>query len=69
MCIRVGKDHPQMIARKRNGSLIMERSVLYVVVAVLLVGIAVGGFAWYDHKRNTVLEVNVGQHGLSVQKN
>ena len=47
----------------------MERSVLYAVIAVLVVGIAVGGFAWYDHQRNTLLEVNVGQHGLSVQKN
>jgi hypothetical protein len=47
----------------------MERTVLYVVIAVLLIGIAVGGFAYYDHKRNTVLEVNVGPHGLTVQKN
>ena len=47
----------------------MERSVLYAVIAVLLVGVAVGGFAWYDHKRNTLLEVDVGKHGLSVQKN
>jgi len=47
----------------------MERSALYAVIAVLVVGIAVGGFAWYNHQRNTLLEVNVGQHGLSVQKN
>jgi hypothetical protein len=47
----------------------MERSVLYVVLAVLIIGIGIGGFAWYDHKRNTLLEVDVGTHGVSVQKN
>ena len=47
----------------------MERSVLYVIIVVLLVGIAVGGFAWYQHKQNTLLEVGVGNHGISVQKN
>ena len=47
----------------------MERSVLYVIIAVLVVGIGVGGYAWYDHKRDTVLELNVGQSGISVQKN
>lgn len=47
----------------------MERSILYVIIAVLVVGIGVGGYAWYDHKKSTVLEVNVGQGGISVQKN
>jgi hypothetical protein len=47
----------------------MSRNVLSVIVVILVVVIAVGGFAWYDHQRRTVLEVNVGQHGLSVQKN
>ncbi len=47
----------------------MSRSVLYVVIAVLVVGIGVLGFAYYDHKRNTVLEIDVGPHGITVQKN
>jgi hypothetical protein len=47
----------------------MSRSALYAVVAVLLVGIGVAGFAYYQHQQNTLLEVNVGSHGLSIQKN
>jgi hypothetical protein len=69
MCIRMGNGHDQMMSAFAEDDRSMERSVLYGVIAVLLVGIAVGGFAWYDHKRNTVLEVGVGGHGISVQKN
>ena len=47
----------------------MSRNALYAVIFVLLAGIAVGGFAYYQHERNTLLEVSVGQHGLTVQKN
>ncbi|MEJ0018724.1 MAG: hypothetical protein WDN25_19625 [Acetobacteraceae bacterium] len=42
---------------------------MYVIIAVLVVGIGVGGYAYYDHKRNTVLEIGVGQDKISVQKN
>jgi hypothetical protein len=47
----------------------MGRSFLYVVIAAPVVGLGAAGFAYYEHKRNTLLEVNVGQHGISVQKN
>ena len=39
------------------------------LIAVLVVGIGVAGFAYYQHKQNTLLEVNVGQHGVTIQKN
>ncbi len=47
----------------------MSRTALYVVIAVLVAVIGVAGFAYYDHKRNTLLEVDVGKAGISVQKN
>jgi cell division protein FtsL len=47
----------------------MSRNALSVLLIVLVVAIAAAGFVWYDHQRRTVLEVNVGDHGISVQKN
>jgi len=47
----------------------MSRTALYVVIAVLVCGIGAAGIAYYEHKRNTLMEVDVGQHGISVQKN
>ena len=47
----------------------MSRNFLYAVIAVLVVGIGVAGFAYYQHKQNTLLEVNIGQHGVTIQKN
>ena len=47
----------------------MSRNLLYLVIIVLVVGIGVAGFAYYQHQRNTLLEVNVGTHGISIQKN
>lgn len=57
-----------MIAAHPGGHLIMERNVLYIVIVVLVLGIGIGAFAWYQHRQNTLLEVNVGNHGLSVEK-
>lgn len=47
----------------------MQRNVLYAVIAVLLIVIAVGGYAWYDHRKNTLLEVELDHRGISIQKN
>ncbi len=47
----------------------MSRSALYAVIIILIAGIGVAGFAYYQHKQNTLLEVNVGQHSVSLQKN
>jgi hypothetical protein len=70
LCIRRGNGRARIIVWAARGSSgAMSRSVLYVVIAVLVVGIGVLGFAYYDHKRNTVLEIDVGPHGITVQKN
>jgi hypothetical protein len=47
----------------------MSRAALYGVIVALLVGIAAAGAAYYNYKRNTLLEVDVGSHGLTVQRN
>ena len=47
----------------------MSRTGLYVVIALLLIGITAAGAAYYNHKRNTLLEIDVGSHGVTVQKN
>jgi hypothetical protein len=47
----------------------MSRTALYVVIVVLIAGIGAAGLAYYEHNRNTLLEVNVGGHAVSVQKN
>jgi|HubBroStandDraft_5_1064220.scaffolds.fasta_scaffold3234868_1 hypothetical protein len=47
----------------------MSRTGLYVLVVVLIVGIGVGGFAYYQHQQNTLVELDVGSHSVSVQKN
>ncbi len=47
----------------------MSRTALYVVIAVLAGGLGALGIAYYEHQRNTLMEVNVGRHGITVQKN
>jgi hypothetical protein len=47
----------------------MSRSALYAVIVILVAGIGVAGFAYYQHKQNTLLELSVGGHAVSVQKN
>lgn len=46
----------------------MSRTTLYVVIAVLACGLG-GVIAYYEHQRNTLMEINVGHHGITVQKN
>jgi uncharacterized membrane protein YGL010W len=41
-------------------------AVIYVVIALVVGGV---GYAYYEHRQNTLVEVNVGSHQLSVQKN
>jgi hypothetical protein len=40
--------------------------VLYVVIALVAAG---AGYAYYEHRQNTLVEVDVGSHQVSVQKN
>jgi hypothetical protein len=44
------------------------RGLFYLVAVILIVGIGVG-FVYYQHKRNTLVELDVGSHSVSVQKN
>jgi hypothetical protein len=39
------------------------------VLLIVAVAIIVGGLAYYEHRQNTVAEVDVGNHSLSIQKN
>jgi hypothetical protein len=43
-----------------------RNSVLLIVIIVIIAG---GVFAYYLHRQNTLLEVGVGGHTLSIQKN
>jgi hypothetical protein len=47
----------------------MTRSVFYLVSAVLIVGIGAVGYVYYQYKHNTLVELDVGSHSVSVQKN
>ncbi len=46
----------------------MSRNALYVVIAVLVCGIGAIGIAYYEHQRSTLMEINVGNHGIAVKK-
>jgi hypothetical protein len=45
----------------------MNRNNLLLIVIIVI--IAGAGFAYYQHRLNTLLEVGVGGHTLSIQKN
>ncbi len=47
----------------------MTRAVFFVVSVVVIVGIGAVGFVYYQHQHNTLGEVDVGSHSVSVQKN
>jgi len=42
---------------------------LGVICVVAVVVVAVAGGAYYQHRKNTLFEIDVGGHSLSVQKN
>jgi len=46
----------------------MNRAVLVVIVA-LVIGIGAAGFVYYRHKQNTLVEMDIGSHSVSLQKN
>jgi hypothetical protein len=41
----------------------------WIVAVVLVVVVAGAGFAYYQHRQNTLLEVGVGGHSVYIQKN
>jgi hypothetical protein len=47
----------------------MSRPVLFVLLAALVGIVAAAGFMYYDRKENTLMEIGVGSHSVSVQKN
>lgn len=47
----------------------MTKSVFYVVGAVLIAGVGAAGFMYYQHKHNTLVELDIGSHSVSVLKN
>jgi hypothetical protein len=53
----------------RNGrghGAMSRNSLLLILIIVIIAGAA---FAYYQHRQNTLLEVGVGGHTLSIQKN
>jgi hypothetical protein len=43
-----------------------SNSVLLIVIIVIFAG---GAFAYYQHRQNTLIEVGIGGHTLSIEKN
>ena len=46
----------------------MSRTALYVVIVVLACCLGGVGIAYYVHQQNTLMEINVGHHGIAVKK-
>jgi hypothetical protein len=48
----------------------MSRNALYIVIAILVVGVAVVGFQLYrEQQEPSGLEINIGESGVSVETN
>jgi hypothetical protein len=45
------------------------RTVFYLASAVLFLGLGAAGFVYYQHRHNTLVELDVGSHSVSLQKN
>jgi hypothetical protein len=43
-----------------------RNSLLLIVILVIISGV---GIAYYQHRQNTLVEVGIGNHTLSIQKN
>jgi predicted negative regulator of RcsB-dependent stress response len=47
----------------------MNRNVLYLVIAVLVVAAAVFGYQLYqERQKSTGIEINIGERGISIEK-
>jgi hypothetical protein len=42
------------------------KSVICLVIALAAAG---AGYTYYEHRQNTLVEIDVGSHQLSIQKN
>ena len=48
----------------------MSRNALYAVIAVLFVAGGVLGYELYaQHQKSDGVEIDIGKHGLTIQKN
>jgi hypothetical protein len=47
----------------------MNRNSIALIVGVLAVAVAVLGYELYREQHRSGVEINVGQHSISVQKN
>ncbi len=47
----------------------MNRNNLYLIAGVLALAVAVLGYELYREQHRPGLEISVGQHSISVQKN
>lgn len=47
----------------------MNRNTLYVVVAILAIGLAVVGWRLYQEENKSGIEIEVGEGGLTVETN
>lgn len=47
----------------------MNRNTLYIVIAVLAVGVAIVGFQLYQERQKTSgVEIKLGENGISIQQ-
>ncbi|MBW4093617.1 MAG: hypothetical protein HIU82_21340 [Proteobacteria bacterium] len=48
----------------------MNRNIVASVIAVLVIAVGVLGYLYYQQRqREGRIDINVGKHGLSIQKN
>jgi predicted negative regulator of RcsB-dependent stress response len=47
----------------------MNRNVLYLIIAALVVATAVFGYQLYQERQKTTgIEINIGERGISIEK-
>tara|TARA_R110002126_G_scaffold96469_1_gene225717 strand:+ start:117007 stop:117153 length:147 start_codon:yes stop_codon:yes gene_type:complete len=47
----------------------MNRNMLYIVIAILVVVVAVLGYNYYQESQQTTgVEINMGKDGISIEK-
>lgn len=53
----------------KKNSVPVSRNTLYIIIAVLVVGVAIIGFQLYQENQKTGVEINLGENGISIQEN
>jgi hypothetical protein len=53
-----------------EGSIRMSRNTLYLVIGLLAVGVIVVGYLYYEESRQrTGIEIEIGEHGITIEEN